>query len=60
MTTKQNLTVGRSTTVHVAYGDLPRCDTGSGARGGSSRKTSQPVTCKRCLKIVPTANDCQH
>jgi hypothetical protein len=27
------------------------------ARGGSSRKTTAPVTCRRCLKIVPTAND---
>lgn len=51
----QFLTVGRSTTVHVAFGNLPRCDTGSGARGGSSRKTKGPATCKRCIKIVPAA-----
>lgn len=53
--TIEKLTVGRSTTVHIAYFDLPRCDTGTGARGGSSRKTSAPVTCKRCLKIMPSA-----
>jgi hypothetical protein len=56
----EHLTVGRSTTVHVAYGTLPRCDTGTGARGGSSRKTELPVTCKRCLRIVPTANDTEN
>lgn len=55
MTEMQYLTVSRSTTIHVAYGNLPRCDTGTGARGGSSRKVSGPATCKRCLKIVPAA-----
>lgn len=51
-----NIIVGRGTTVHAAYGDLPRCDTGAGARGGSSRRTTADVTCKRCLKIVPNVN----
>ncbi len=49
--TKTNIRVGRGAAVHLAYGDLPRCDTGAGARGGSSRKTADAVTCKRCLRL---------
>lgn len=47
-----NGTIGRGTTVHSLTGDYATCGKGMGRNSVS--RTSAPIDCKACLKMVPT------
>lgn len=53
----QNLIVGRGVAIHRAFQfdgqpptNRPAC--GAGARNAKGIKTSKPVTCAKCLKLI--------